>query len=53
VFQEDIDKCLEAGMNGHVGKPLDFGEVLSKLRSYLESPATAISNSKFQIRKET
>ncbi|MDR1445225.1 MAG: response regulator, partial [Treponema sp.] len=39
VFQEDIDKCLEAGMNGHVGKPLDFGEVLSKLRSYLESPA--------------
>jgi signal transduction histidine kinase/CheY-like chemotaxis protein len=40
VFQEDIKKCLEAGMNGHVGKPLDFGEVLSTLRSYLGPPAT-------------
>jgi signal transduction histidine kinase len=35
VFQEDIEKCLAAGMNGHVGKPLDFDEVLSKLRMYL------------------
>jgi CheY-like chemotaxis protein len=35
VFREDIDKCLEAGMNDHVGKPLDFDEVLSKLRKYL------------------
>jgi signal transduction histidine kinase len=35
VFREDIEKCLEAGMNGHVGKPLDFEEVLSKLRAYL------------------
>jgi hypothetical protein len=22
VFREDVEKCLEAGMNGHVGKPL-------------------------------
>jgi len=35
VFREDIDKCLDAGMNGHVGKPLNFGEVLEKLRKYL------------------
>jgi CheY-like chemotaxis protein len=34
VFREDIDKCLEAGMNGHVGKPLDFSEVLRLLRQY-------------------
>ena len=34
VFREDIEKCLEAGMNGHVGKPLDFDEVLSQLRKY-------------------
>jgi len=34
VFREDIDKCLEAGMNGHVGKPIDFDEVISQLRSY-------------------
>jgi CheY-like chemotaxis protein/two-component sensor histidine kinase len=35
VFREDIEKCLEAGMNDHVGKPLDFNEVLKKLRLYL------------------
>jgi CheY-like chemotaxis protein len=38
VFREDIEKCLKAGMNGHVGKPLDFEEVLSVLRSYFPKP---------------
>ncbi|MDR0731708.1 MAG: response regulator [Treponema sp.] len=38
VFREDVEKCLEAGMNDHVGKPLDIDEVLSKLRYYLETP---------------
>ena len=37
VFREDVEKCLEAGMNDHVGKPLDVDEVLSKLRVYLKS----------------
>lgn len=35
VFQEDIEKCFAAGMNGHVGKPLDFEEVLNTLRACL------------------
>jgi CheY-like chemotaxis protein len=35
VFREDIDRCLKAGMNGHVGKPLDIEEVLTRLREYL------------------
>jgi PAS domain S-box-containing protein len=35
VFREDVEKCLEAGMNDHVGKPLDLGEVLRKLKTYL------------------
>ncbi|MDR3123851.1 MAG: response regulator [Treponema sp.] len=35
VFREDIERCLEAGMNDHVGKPLVFEEALEKLRSYL------------------
>jgi signal transduction histidine kinase/CheY-like chemotaxis protein/HAMP domain-containing protein len=35
VFREDIERCIEAGMNDHVGKPLDFDEVLDKLRKYL------------------
>jgi signal transduction histidine kinase len=36
VFREDIEKCLAAGMNDHVGKPLDFDEVIAKLRLYLD-----------------
>ncbi|MDR2432951.1 MAG: PTS transporter subunit EIIC [Treponema sp.] len=39
VFREDIEKCLACGMNGHVGKPLNFDEVLSILKKYL--PKTA------------
>lgn len=35
VFREDIEKCLEVGMNGHIGKPLDFDEVFLQLRQYL------------------
>jgi signal transduction histidine kinase/DNA-binding response OmpR family regulator len=36
VFKEDIEKCLATGMNDHVGKPLDFDEVLAKLHKHLE-----------------
>jgi signal transduction histidine kinase/DNA-binding response OmpR family regulator len=35
VFREDIERCLNAGMNSHVGKPLHFEEVLEKLKSNL------------------
>ena len=35
VFKEDIEKCLESGMNDHLGKPLDFREIRSKLREYM------------------
>ncbi|MDR2952667.1 MAG: transporter substrate-binding domain-containing protein [Treponema sp.] len=35
VFREDIEKCIEAGMNSHVGKPLNLDEVLEKLKDYL------------------
>jgi signal transduction histidine kinase/CheY-like chemotaxis protein len=36
VFQEDIDKCLAAGMNDHLGKPIDIDEVITKLSHYLQ-----------------
>jgi signal transduction histidine kinase/DNA-binding response OmpR family regulator len=35
VFREDIEQCLAADMNDHLGKPLDLEEVLDKLRKYL------------------
>lgn len=36
VFKEDIEKCLEAGMNDHVGKPIDIEIILSKIKHYLD-----------------
>jgi signal transduction histidine kinase/DNA-binding response OmpR family regulator len=36
VFREDVEKCLNAGMNDHVGKPLDIQEFMAKLRVYLK-----------------
>ena len=36
VFKEDIEHCIESGMNGHVGKPLDYAEVLAMLRKHLQ-----------------
>jgi len=35
VFKDDIDACIEAGMNDHLGKPLDIDKVLEKLKVYL------------------
>jgi signal transduction histidine kinase/CheY-like chemotaxis protein len=40
VFKEDIQKCLDAGMNDHVGKPLDLNKVLEKLHVYLPHAAS-------------
>ena len=35
VFKEDVENCLAAGMNEHVGKPLDMHEVIGRLKEYL------------------
>jgi CheY-like chemotaxis protein len=35
VFKSDVEECLAAGMNDHVGKPLDIEDVLMKLDKYL------------------
>ena len=35
VFREDIRQCLEAGMDDHVGKPVDFDILFAKLEKYL------------------
>jgi CheY-like chemotaxis protein len=41
VFREDIEKCLKAGMNGHVGKPLNLAEVMATLNACFSPPAGA------------
>jgi signal transduction histidine kinase/CheY-like chemotaxis protein len=35
VFKEDIDNSLAAGMNDHIGKPLDFDTALQKIARHL------------------
>lgn len=35
VFREDVERCLAAGMNSHLGKPIDILEVIAKLKEYL------------------
>ncbi|MDR3309940.1 MAG: response regulator [Oscillospiraceae bacterium] len=41
VFREDVEKCLESGMNDHVGKPIDINDVRGKLRRYLPSVSSS------------
>jgi PAS domain S-box-containing protein len=37
VFKSDIEECLAAGMNDHIGKPIDMDDVMKKLHKYLHS----------------
>jgi CheY-like chemotaxis protein len=34
-FREDVEKALEAGMDAHIGKPLDLSELLGLMEAYL------------------
>ena len=36
VFKDDIEACLAAGMNNHIGKPLDIDKIFEKLCNYLK-----------------
>jgi CheY-like chemotaxis protein len=36
VFKEDIEKCIECGMNGHTGKPVNIEALLEILNEYLK-----------------
>jgi len=36
VFNEDIDKCIDAGMVDHIAKPIDTDEMLTKISKYLQ-----------------
>jgi len=35
AFKEDIDICIAAGMNDHIGKPIDFDELIRKIEDII------------------
>ncbi|MDR1048656.1 MAG: response regulator, partial [Synergistaceae bacterium] len=35
AFKEDVDRCLTAGMNDYIAKPVSFSEMIDKLAAYL------------------
>jgi len=34
VFREDVERCLAAGMNAHLGKPLELLDVIRMLKRF-------------------
>ena len=39
VFKEDIWHCINAGMNDHIGKPIEYNVLIEKLQKYITRPA--------------
>ncbi|MDR2503815.1 MAG: response regulator [Deltaproteobacteria bacterium] len=35
VFREDVERCLAAGMNSHLGKPIDAAEVIAAIKRFV------------------
>jgi signal transduction histidine kinase/CheY-like chemotaxis protein len=41
VYKDDVDKSIAAGMNGHIGKPVDYDELIGVMRRHLSKKAAA------------
>ena len=39
AFSEDMQKCLDCGMNAHIAKPIDVDVVARLLTKYIEQRA--------------
>jgi len=37
VFREDIEQCIAAGMNDHIGKPVDINKVIEIIGKYIKN----------------
>ncbi|MDE6127693.1 MAG: response regulator, partial [Lachnospiraceae bacterium] len=35
AFSDDIQRCLACGMNAHIAKPIDVGQVMQQMKKYL------------------
>ncbi|MDR0495551.1 MAG: response regulator [Treponema sp.] len=38
VFKDDVDRCMEVGMNDHIGKPFNLDKVIAILNKFLAAP---------------
>jgi two-component system, sensor histidine kinase and response regulator len=46
VMAADIERCMAAGMNDHIGKPIDPDELFGKLRKWIRTrPVRAVASS--------
>ncbi|WP_424244585.1 PAS domain S-box-containing protein [Elusimicrobium posterum] len=52
VFAEDIQRCLEAGMNDHLGKPVNIESMFAKLSKYLPASGKSGNTETKQNKKE-
>lgn len=46
VFNEDIKECLDAGMNSHIGKPIDMNSMFVTLKKYMPEAETLSDTAK-------
>ena len=51
VFREDVKKCLESGMNDHIGKPLDYSEIIWHLNWHILRRRSAKDRRKLDRRR--
>ncbi len=35
AFREDVEQCLQVGMNAHIGKPIDLNQLYAVLRQFV------------------
>ena len=36
AFSDDVQRCIDSGMNAHTAKPIDVGKVVSLLKKYID-----------------
>ena len=53
VMSEDREKCLAAGMDAHLGKPIEPAQVIEALNRYLKAPARAPAIDREALRELT